>query len=287
MTFSALDWMRGVRDSRWSSPAKAVAHALALRADEFGNAWPSIDQLALDAGLGRTAAKAALTSLRRVNAVAVASGSAGRVVNRYQLQPVASWLVEELEPEPKPVVSRPVEPVTSRPVVKQPVATRPTTGRLTTSNRSPDDQDLPKNCPRTAQREIEPHSAVVVADGSEHGKLQRHYAEAYRRATGAEHVLARGQGSRHGRAIQDLLAACRGDVMAACVIVDRALADPWQRAKRPELWNIAADVNKFRGSAPVSNARASPGSNVNRLKARVERFEREEREEQERRNAAQ
>lgn len=149
MTFSALDWMRGVRDARWPSPAKAVAHALALRADEFGNAWPSIDQLALDAGLGRTAAKNALAELRRVNVVTITSGSVGRVVNRYQLQPVASWRVED----PEPVASRPVS--TGRLPTGRETTGRQTapTGRETTLNRSPDDQDLPKNCPELPKGE--------------------------------------------------------------------------------------------------------------------------------------
>jgi hypothetical protein len=138
-------------------------------------------------------------------------------------------------------------------------------------------------------QESPPVSAIQPAIPADHVRLQRHYAAAFRRETGADHVLARGQGSRHGRALQDLLEACKGDLGEACGVIDRALADPWQRGKRPELWNIVADVNKFRGNpAPSSPRNQAPGSGQNFafLKARAERIEREEREEQEARNAA-
>jgi hypothetical protein len=120
---------------------------------------------------------------------------------------------------------------------------------------------------------------VVVLAPAEHSdtaKLQDHYARAFQAAKGVPHKLAKGQGGRYGKAAKELVSAV--GLPEACAIVDRALADQWQRDHRPELWELAADMNKFRGSAaaPAGRHGAAPGQNFALLNARIQRMEREE-----------
>ncbi len=98
----ALGWMSEVAAAPMGATLKVVACVLALRADSEGRCFPSVDRVASDAGLGRTAARDALAGLRGFAIITVESGSRGRVSNRYQLQPVALWQVKCPEAGPEP-----------------------------------------------------------------------------------------------------------------------------------------------------------------------------------------
>jgi 5-methylcytosine-specific restriction endonuclease McrA len=148
-------------------------------------------------------------------------------------------------------------------------------------------QSYPKPKPNQSKPKAEfaPASAdateakVVVLAPAEHSdtaRLQDHYARAFQAAKGVPHKLAKGQGGRYGKAAKELVSAV--GLPEACAIVDRALADQWQRDHRPELWELAADMNKFRGSAaaPAGRHGAAPGQNFALLNARIQRMEREE-----------
>jgi hypothetical protein len=291
LSFDTFAWMRAVVAAQLPATAKGVAHALALRSDQDGRCWPSLETIAIDAGLSVAGARLALRALTSNGVVSIVSGSKGRVANRYELQPLTSWTVNPSPRDRSPRNGSPrvvLAPPNPSPGSAEPLTSEgvnPSPGSKELPNRTT--QELPKGIAPVSTDAPKPKLVKAPASGvqqavpADHVGLQRHYAAAFRRETGADHVLARGQGSRHGRALQDLLAACRGDFAEACGVIDRALADPWQRGKRPELWNIVADVNKFRGSVAIVPARGAPGSNFERLRARAERIAAEEK-----RNAA-
>ena len=118
-----LDAVAALRDLR--GPAKSVLFQLARRADEDTlESWPSVDRLAADSGLGRTAVNSALRSLIAAGVIEIVTQSPGRTSNVYRLnlapQPYASRTAREANNHRETTINRPRDD-------RQPFARRPRT----------------------------------------------------------------------------------------------------------------------------------------------------------------
>lgn len=141
MSFNGFSWLRSVRDAKASTYELSVATALAIRADEAGACWPSVETLAREAGLSETRARQSLKWLTERGFLRTRGDqpSKGRVSNTYTLQPITTRRVADqsaiAQSNPAPCAALPVEPITPsrvQPIAPQPVAPQPVAGRTPT-----------------------------------------------------------------------------------------------------------------------------------------------------------
>ena len=107
-----LNWQRATQKAKTLTHVQRnVAQALALRANEDGECWPSIATLAEDANCKETAARGAIRELTRLGLLEV-NLSAGRISNTYRLiNPSPARKVEALPEVANPAPERRVKPL--------------------------------------------------------------------------------------------------------------------------------------------------------------------------------
>lgn len=151
MSFNGFGWLRQVRDAGASAYELSVATALAIRADEDGTCWPSVETLAKEAGLSQTRARQSLKWLTEQGLLRTRGDqpSKGRISNTYMLQPITRRSVADHQaiapanPAPgnplpsEPIAQSRVQPIATQPVAPQPVAWRTPTPRPALSNPAP------------------------------------------------------------------------------------------------------------------------------------------------------
>lgn len=245
-----------IRDTYVAGPAKAILFALGSRADAAGRCFPSLAQLAQDAGVSVSTVQRALAALELDGHVEEQKRDGTSSVYFVHPQPRSE--------RPAPIEANPGHGDLGTPVSvtglrgqadRAPRSERPTkrskkkTKKHTTgSDRAP--------CGTTPDLFGETATSTAAAETtSDHQALMRHYAATFERVKGVKPTG--GTMARSARGAKALLRDL--ELEEAMRVVDVAFADTFIAGNQPFLDFIAGRADSFRGRRPVvATARHQP-----------------------------